>query len=613
MKKTILIIINICLLCILLVSLNVLNSRFLSGIQVDLTENNIYTLSDGSKSILSSLQEPIELHYFFSDSATKGMTSIRNYAQRVERLLKTYEALSNGMISLSIIDPEPFSESEDKASQFGLAGVGVTAQEQPIYFGLAGTNLLDGLKVIPFFNPNDERFLEYELSKLVYELSLVNKPQIGVISDLPLLGGPNPFTGQVQPAMAFFTQLQAFYDLTLISAQDSALPESIDLLMIVHPRNLNDELMQAIDQHVMDTGKLIAFVDPYFESNPNGASGEGSDMRVLSQYGIHVDESSLVFDPQLGLDVQGEQGQIVNHPGILGLRPSQISSDEVITRDFESINMASVGTINTQTESNLSLSPLLKSSAFGQVIDKEKVVQIQSPEQFSQLLTQDAATFTLGAHLSGTVQSAYIDGMSKTINFLVYADVDMLTDRFWIQHSQFFGQSISTPFANNGDLVINSVDNLSGSTELIGIRSRGTYSRPFTTVAKLKASADAKFREQEQRLQSELEQVEQELVQLQASDQSAVVTPQQQAALDEFIERRIEIRQGLRRVRLQLQKDIASLGHKLKLLNIIIFPILMTVLISLLYKLFRIRAPRKLMVGIMQENKNQANNVTEAG
>lgn len=601
MKKFVLLI-NISLLCLLLVALNVLNSRFLSGIQFDLSENKVYTLSDGSKSILTALDEPIDLYYFFSDSATKGMTSIRNYAQRVERMLKTYEALSNGMIRLHLIDPEPFSESEDDANQYGLTGISVSTHAQPIYFGLAGTNLLDGQVVIPFFNPNDERFLEYELSKRVYELSDASKPTIGVISDLPLLGGPNPFTGQYTPAMTFFNQLQQFYELTMISAQDTALPDEIDMLMLVHPQNINDDLLQAIDRHIMTTGKLIAFVDPYFESDPNGAAtGIASDMRALSQYGIQVEESKLVFDPQLGLDIQGQQGQIVNHPGMLGLTPTQISNDDVITRDLESINMASVGFIDTSQGSDWHVSPLLTSSDFGQAIAKDQVVNIQDPQGFSRLLTQNATTYTLGARISGIVKSAYMEDVSSRVNVLVYADVDMLTDRFWVQHNQFFGQTISTPFANNGDVVINSVDNLSGSTDLIGIRSRGTYSRPFTRVAELEASADAKFREQEQRLQSELEQVEQQLIQLQTTEQSEFVTPQQQAAIDSFIERKVEIRQALRRVRLQLQQDIASLGNKLKLLNILIFPVLITVLLSLFYRLFKTRPPRKLIALVTQK------------
>ena len=322
----------------------------------------------------------------------------------------------------------------------------------------------------------------------------------------------------------------------------------------------------------------------------------------MSEYGVDIDSSKLVFDPQLGLDIQDQQGRLVNHPGILGLTQTELDTSDVITSGFESVNLASAGHIVKQSRDNWFMTPLLSTSSSAQRVSVADVSSVTEPQNFSRLLTQPSQQYTLGARFTGMQNSLFEANLRQRVDMLVFADVDMLTDRFWVQHSNFFGQQISTPFANNGDLVINSVDNLLGSSDLISIRSRGIYSRPFVKVSELEAIADEKFRAQELQLQQELDQVESELLQLQASGDAQIVTAEQEAAIETSIERRLAIRKALRQVRLQLERDIAALGNKLKLLNIVVFPLLFTLLLSILVRLFRIRPPRKLLTKAASDN-----------
>lgn len=269
---------------------------------------------------------------------------------------------------------------------------------------------------------------------------------------------------------------------------------------------------------------------------------------------------------------------------------------DIVTSNFEAINMASTGNIMVEDPNNLIVSPLLSSSQNGEQIDTGVFSDAQDPSELSRALSGKGQEYTLGARISGRLTSAYQGALSSDVNLLIFADADMLADRFWVQQSSFFGQAVFTPFANNGDLFVNAIDNLSGSAALISVRSRGTYSRPFERVTELEVKAEEKFRTQEQRLQLELEQIEAQLSQLQGADGQIdiMLSAEQNEAIDEFVEKRMEIRRELREVRLQLERDIAHLGNQLKVLNVLILPIVMTLLVWASARLLRTRAPRSV-------------------
>lgn len=607
MKKAFSVPVSLVVLAGLFFALVLLNNQLLSSTRLDLTENQVYSLSDGSKAILKSIDEPVNLYYFFSDTTSKGMTQLRNYATRVESLLEEYESASNGKVKLHIIDPKPFSEDEDKATEFGLTAAAIGPIGEAIYMGLAGTNSLDDQQVIGFFDPAQESFLEYELSKLIYQLSDPEPVKVTMLTDLGITGGQNPMTGRMDPQWAFYGQLEQLYDVELISGTEAAVPENTDVLILVHPQNLSDSLLYSIDQFVMSGGNLMAFVDPHHESDQmammGGMGANSSDLGDLfASWGIAYDAENIVLDAQAGLEIRTANG-VTRHLGFLGLGVDEIDRDDVVTAGMDVINGASFGSLGKTQTSGLSMLPLLKSTASSGLYPVSDYALSREPESFSREFSADAETYVLAARYTGRVQSAYetapeeadatqFVGSATNANVIVIADTDLLADRFWVQQTSFFGQTIFTPFANNGDIVSNGVENLGGSNALISIRSRGTFARPFTRVQELEVVAEQKFREQELILQQQLDDTEMQLTQLQnqqGEGTSLVVTPEQQAAIDEFVQKRIEIRKELRDVRYQLDKDIDTLGNWLKFINIAVAPIALVVVLMLLASILRRR------------------------
>lgn len=599
------------LLGVLFFALTVLNNQFLSPVRLDLTENQVYSLSTGSKEIVSNIDEPINLYFFFSDKSSKGMTSLRNYANRVESMLQEYSKVADGKINLRIVDPEPFSEAEDQADEFGLTAASIGTMGDSIYLGLAATNSLDDQEVISFFDPQKEKFLEYEISKLIHKLSQPQSVKVTLVSDLPLAGGQNPMTGQFDPAWTFYTQLQQLYQVEQIPNAADALPEDTDVLMLVHPKSLNESLLYAVDQYVMRGGKLIVFVDANNESDPMammagmGAATENHSNlpRLFEAWGLQFNDSQVLLDAELGLDIRTADGGVARHFGFVGIQSQQLDRDDVTTASLEIINGASFGTFSKSQGSKLRWTPLMRSSANSDLMGVASYATLRDPNALAREFNQQNQQRVLAARLHGNATSAYTQANAETdskfvtstdqLNVIVVGDTDLLADRFWVQQANFFGETVYTPFANNGDFVTNAVENLGGSNALISIRSRGTFARPFNTVDALKVEAERKFREQEQLLQQQLDETEQQLAQLQSQQGEGaglVMLPEQQQAIDEFVEKRIEIRKALREVRHQLDKDIESLGNWLKFLNIAVAPILLMLILMLLARLLRTKS-----------------------
>ncbi|MFT4655331.1 MAG: ABC-type uncharacterized transport system involved in gliding motility auxiliary subunit [Kangiellaceae bacterium] len=586
----------------------VINNTFLNSISLDLTDQKIYSLSKGSQDIASSIDEPITLYLFFSQSNSTGMTAVRDYKARVESLLQEYVKLGNGNIVLELIDPEPFSDAQDKADSFGLTAAPTGTAQNTIYFGLAGTNSLDDAMVIGFFDPTKETFLEYDISSMLYKLSEPEIVQLTIVSDLQVAGGQNPLTGATTPAYVLYQQLQEMFEVSLISSSDESLPDNTQLLLLWHPQNINETLLQSIDQFLMQDGKALALLDAHYESDPMtqmGSVGANSSiLPLLSTYGIMFDSSAVVLDALTGLEVRSSEGDINRHLGFLGLTSDQINNNDITTSDLDSINGASFGTLALTANSQLSQTVLLNSSTSSDLMPSQNYMATRDPTVFTDNFTKGDKHFILAARYSGPASSYFADlqitsnaqalvTQTANINLVVIADADLAADRFWVQQSNFFGQAVFTPFANNGDFILNILENLSGSAELIGVRSRGTFARPFTKVQAIQAVAEEKFRAQEKRLQGQLEQTETQLAAIQTQGDSLALSAEQEAAIASFTEQRVAIRKSLRDVQFQLQRDIDELGNILKLINIVAAPLVLVLLLLLTAKLFKKRAPKE--------------------
>lgn len=592
------------------VAFNMASNTLLPGARLDLTEQKLYTISEGTREILTGLEEPITLYFFFSDSASKDMVILRNYARRVEELLQEYDRVAGGKIDLQIIDPQPFSEAEDRAAEFGLQAIPLPQSGEKLYFGLAGSNTLGEREVIPFFALEQEGLLEYELSRLINSLAQPEKAQIGVISGLPLGGGMNPMTGQPAAPWVVFEQIRQLFEISSLEHDIAEVPEDIDVLMLVHPKALTEQALHAVDQFVLRGGKLLAFIDPLAEADQSQeamiaamADGKSSDLSpLLKNWGVAFDAEKVVLDARLGMSVSRGEGQLpARHIGWLEVEQAQLNLDDTVVAPLSLLTVATAGALLPIEGAQTKFTPLFSSTANSALIASSAFTDLRDPELLLDGFTPDSNTYHFAARLQGQAVSAYPDGVAGSepglqsadnINVMVIADTDLLTDRMWVQVQDFFGERVPQPWADNGGLVINALDNLSGSEALISVRSRGDFSRPFTVVEDLQRSAERRYRASEQRLQQQLAETEQRLAELQQGQDPSQMTEmsaEQQQAVQRFLDEKLAIRKQLRDVRFQLNADIETLGTWLKVINIALVPALLTLGILLWWLIRRLR------------------------
>ncbi|MHA6494300.1 GldG family protein [Pseudomonas borbori] len=596
MKKLMVSSAGLALIALAFLAFNLFSSLSLSGVRLDLTEQKLYTLSAGTEQILAELDAPIELSFFYSDATAKDLPALRNYARRVEEMLKAYQREAGDRLKLTVIDPEPFSAEEDKAAEFGLQGIPLQQGGDSIYFGLAGKNADGDVQVIPFFALDQEEFLEYELSRLVQSLAKPKRPVVGVLSGLPVNGGFDMMARQPQPAWMLLEEVRQLFAIESLKNDVDLIPEDVSVLLLIHPKQLPEQTLYAIDQFVLRGGKLLAFVDPYSEADVQGdmpgamAIDKSSSLAPLFKaWGLRMVPDQVLGDGSYAMSVSMGQGQRpVRHAAWLSLPKQALNQDDITTASLETITVATAGMLEPLEGAKTTFLPLLQSSAYAMPFDVKRFGMLANPEELIRELEPTGERYTLAARISGPAQSAYPDGIegqkdglkqADNINVIAVADTDMLTDRMWVQVQDFFGQRIPQPWADNAGFAVNALDNLTGSQALISVRSRGRFSRPFEVVEAIQREAEVRFREKEQALQARLTETEQQLAALQQNDdpsKALELSPEQEAAVQRFIQQKLQIRKELREVRYQLNADIEALGRALKFVNIALVPLLLT-------------------------------------
>ena len=623
-------VIGLIVLIVLFLVVNMVSSTLFTNTRIDLTENELYTLTDGTRNIIKNIEEPVTMYLFYSDKASEDVPQLRTYATRVKELLKEYEQLSNGNIVLNIVDPLPFSEEEDQAGSFGLQAIPVGATGENVYFGLAASNAVGDTEVLPFFQPQREQFLEYDVSKLLSTLSNPKKTVVGVITQLSIFGGFDMQTTQMTKAWALIAQMRQLFEVKQLDVTTDLIDADVDILMVVHPKTLTEPTQYAIDQFVMRGGKAIFFVDPHSEvdipvkqqnSPLEVEGGRTSNLKKLfDAWGIDYDPTKVVLDRKYALTVGGaHQGQS-RHYGLLAVTKEDIDADDVISSELEVISAGVSGFINAKEGADIKVIPIVTSSDDSALIDASKFRFLPDLNQLSNGFEPTREKYILSARVEGKLNTAFKNGRpamsdakkvddskygehlestKEDANLIIFADTDMLSDRMWVQVQDFFGQQIFNSWANNGDLIINAVDNLTGTSDLISIRGRETSTRPFERVNDLRLAADQKFRSTEEKLQAQLAETEAKLVELQKARDDGdelMLSPEQEAEIEKFQQDKFKVRKELRQVRHNLDLDIEKLGSKLKFINIGLVPIIISIL-ALLISFIRSRK-RKRALGV---------------
>jgi ABC-type uncharacterized transport system involved in gliding motility auxiliary subunit len=609
-------------LIVLFLGVIMLSNVALRGMRLDLTQNKLYTLTPGTQQVLKELKEPINLYFYFSrDAATKQAPLILPYAGRVREFLEEIAARAGGKIHLQVIDPQPFTDEEDRASELGLQSLDPSGNGESLYFGLAGTNSTDGHSVIASFQPDREQFLEYDVAKLIHELGTVKKPVVGLMSSIPLQGQFNPATGQMGDTWPIVAQLEQVFTVHSVNMDVDHIDNDVDVLMLVHPKQLAQKTLYAIDQFVMRGGRLLLFVDPDSGADMSGRdpsnpfagamADHSSDLEpLLKTWGVDYDPTKVIGDLSRGLEVRATmQGPPVRHIGILGLRREDINQQDVVTATLESINLATVGALSASAGAKTTFEPLLTSSNEAAPIPAQRFNALTDPSTLRDGFKATGTRYTIAARITGNVDSAFPKGAppdakpsgppvahlaksSAPVNIVIVADTDLLMDYLWVQTREILGQRVAQPFANNGDLIANVLDNLSGSGALISVRGRASFSRPFTRVEQLRHSADDSLRSKVLELQGELRQTEEKLTDLQTkrNDQSSLMlSPEQEDELKRFTAEKARVRKELRETQRGLDVEINRLNTWLKVINIGIAPLCVAVAGILILSLRRRR------------------------
>ncbi len=619
---------------VLFVSLNVIAQNWLASVRLDLTQGGLYTLSSGTRATLAKIEEPITLRFYYSPQLGQEIPSYGVYADRVREMLKSYAARAGGKIQLELLDPEPFSPTEDRAVAFGLQGVPLDQSGEQVYFGLAGTNSTDDQEIVSFFQPERERFLEYDLTKLIHTLADPTKTVVGLATELPMEGDlMAAMQGRPLVPYVVLDQMRQLYDVRLIGTGFDAVPADVNVLMLVQPQNLAPKTLYAIDQYMMKGGHALVFVDPASETqalhpsqlNPPGQPMDSDLAPLFKAWGLEMEPKLVAGDRQAAMKVNAGTAssvQAVDYVAWLALKAANLNRDDLITADLSQINMATAGILKPLPGAKTDFSPLISTSTDSMEIPVEKV-EAPLPDLAGLLsgFKPSGEKLVLAAHVTGPADTAFPDGppaapaagpqkngspdkakkdapppapqiktAAQPLDVVVVADTDLLDDRFWVDVQDFFGQRVAVANANNGDLVTNAIDVLSGGADLVGLRSRGSSARPFDLVQDIQRQADARYQASEKSLEDQLKDTQRKLKDLRESADKPGAQPDaaQAAAIDNFRDQLLATRRQLRAVQLAERQDLNFLKGLLEFFDIAFIPILVAVAAAIIF-LLRLR------------------------
>lgn len=596
---------------LLFLSVTIVADRYLRGARIDLTADRLYTLSEGTRGLLTSLDEPISMAFYFSRSQATPYPQLLSYGKRVEDMLRALSAASGGNIELSIIDPAPFSEAEDDAVAAGLQGVPL-GDGSMLYMGLTISDTLDGEGSIPFFSEEREKFLEYDLVKLIATLDSEGQKQLTLLTSLPMQFGPGGaqamMQGRGQPYV-LYQQLGDFFKVEDLAEDFTEIPAETDVLMVVHPPELSEEQLFALEQYVLKGGRALIFLDPHAEAmNPRATAPNSSSLGpLLGAWGVSMPEGKVVGDGSLAQRVQmGGYGpdSIKDYVFWLGIRNDFMATNDIVTGSVDVLNIASAGVLEPVEGATTNFTPLVSTSAVAMLYDASRAVGQPDPDSLLRDLQPTGESYALAARVTGTAKTAFPEKVAElsgpvdnaavaegNINIVLGADSDLFEDRFWVQLQELLGQRIVVPLAGNGSFILNLADHISGSEALLNLRGRGISKRPFDVVDTLRREAEAKYLAEEQVLQNELSAVEARIAELEAQkpEGGAVLSSEQEAEIEQFRAQMLETRKALREVKRGLREEIVGLGKWLAFLNIVLVPLLI-ILLVLVRLYFRHRA-----------------------
>jgi ABC-type uncharacterized transport system involved in gliding motility auxiliary subunit len=593
-----------------LILVNYLATSF--PVRLDATSEKIYTLSAGTRALISKIDEPTTLDLYFSRDASGQYVEYKNYAERVREMLRQYVRASNGKIHLNVIDPEPDTPEEERATAAGIEPQTIPGGSQ-FYFGLVATQA-DQQKAIPALTPQREQFLEYDVSELIYGVGQTAKKKLGLITSLPLQGSPGmPMMGQQGTEGQFVvSEWEETYKIVPVEATATELPADLDVLAIIHPENVSPKLQFAIDQFLLAGKPVFLAVDPssaYFKRMGGQEAMFGgpqpnvsSDLPVLlGGWGIAYDPQKVVGDLENAEEVELRDQSHLRYPVWINLTQDSFNAKSLPTAQLSSALFIEAGSVSLKQGSGLTFTPLIQTSEKSGDVPVA-ALQFAQPEEVARQVTPSGKR-TIAALVTGKFGTAFPDGPpkdpepadkkkpkpaekpepawlkeSKTSSILIIvADTDWLFDDYSVRKFNFMGQVAAEPFNDNLSFAANSLDFLAGSRDLISIRGKGNSVRPFTVVKKMEADAAEKYKEKLSALEARINEVQEKLSELQGKKNEGgklLASPEATRAIEDFQKQAATLRGERREIRRTLREGIDALENRLLVINLLGTPLL---------------------------------------
>jgi ABC-type uncharacterized transport system involved in gliding motility auxiliary subunit len=607
---------------VVLVAVNVLLSA--TSVRLDCTEEKLFTLTDSTRQILKELDTPITLRFYFTKDVPQIPPRLMTYAERVQDTLKEFERCGGGNLEVVKLNPTPDSDAEDSANLDGVSGqaLGAFGTGDRVFCGLA-VNCLDATVALPFLSPDREDLLEYDITRAIYRVQHTEKAKIGVISSLPVMGRqvpPQMMMMQMpnmsqQPPWQAITELRRDFEVVEVQTDTESIDSDIDVLLLVHPKDLKDKALYAIDQFVLKGGKVLAFLDPMsmvenqtqqqpMQFMPPGASTLG---KLMNAWGISMDTEKVVADTVYMARMRRRpEAPSEAMPLVLQLQAEAIERADPATGQLENLLFLFGGAFTGDAAAGLTKTVLLKTSESVQPVEKF-MAQGAGDRILRDFRSQEVAQ-ALAIRLAGRFKTAFPEGKPKADDsssttdkkdeakeekkpaeeglkegaadtaVILVADSDMLFDNFCVEKGNFFGQQVVQPINDNLAMVQNLVEQLSGDSRLISIRSRGAIRRPLEAIGKLQADAESQWQAQISSLEQDLQQARTKISELQrekgeGGDRS-FISKETAEAIKKFRQKEAETNKELKRVRKQLRRDIDFLENAVTWSNILIMPAL---------------------------------------
>jgi ABC-type uncharacterized transport system involved in gliding motility auxiliary subunit len=620
---------GVALAAIILLAVNLIASSALRDARFDLTKDRLFTISDGTRKALRAIDEPIDIQVYYSKKLGEAAPTYAKSFERVRTMLEQYSGISHGKLRITFLDPEPFSDAEDRAVAAGLRGVRLNQEGEMGYFGIVGSNSTDAEASLPFLAAERERFLEYDVTKLIVKLANQAKSDVGLISGIPIEGSPGmPMMGRPpsQPLL-ILEQIREFFEVKSLPKDLKEIPSDIGVLMLVQPEGLSAEATYAIDQFALAGGKVLAFVDPVPEMQRQGGPMmmmglEPPDLaqfgKLLKAWGVEFDTSKVAADIARARRVQfgsGARASVTDYVLWLGLDRRNLDERDVLAANIERLNFASAGILAKAADATTEFSPVVRTTSEAMEIPSDSVSIMPDAVGLLRSYKRGGKALTIAARVSGEAKSAFPEGRpappaeekkdgdaakdkadttapaaekkadaapakphlaNGKVNLIIVADSDFLQDQFWVEVREFLGQQIAVPNSHNGAFVLGALENLSGTDALISLRARGVTDRPFELVNELRRDAEQRFRSKEQVLTARLKEVQTKLAGLekQGSTENLVLTEKDRQEIEKFRGDMLAVRRDLREVKRELRKDIDRLDGVLKFANIAAVPLL---------------------------------------